>query len=56
MFDGVLADFIQRRSDEPSAAETLPWQAVALLLCFVILSVTAAFLYPDVFAAPLEQF
>jgi hypothetical protein len=56
MFDGVLADFIQRRSDEPLAAGTLPWQAVTLLLFFVILSGVAAFLYPDVFAAPLEQF
>jgi len=56
MFDGALADFIKRGSDEPLAARTLPWQAVILLLFFLILSGAAAFLYPDVFAAPLEQF
>lgn len=56
MFDGVLVDFVNRRPDEPLEARTLPWQAVALLLCFAVLAVSAAILYPDVFGAPLEQF
>jgi hypothetical protein len=56
MFDGVLVDPIERRSDEPPAKGTLPWQGVVLLLCLATLSVAAAILYPDVFGAPLEQF
>jgi len=56
MFDGILADFTGRRSDEPLAASALPWQLVALLLCFATLSIVAAILYPDVFGAPFEQF
>lgn len=56
MFDGVLADLTNRRSDEPLAAATLPGQAVTLLLCLAILSVAAAILYPDVFGASLEHF
>jgi hypothetical protein len=56
MFDGVLVDLIERRADEPLTAGTLPWQAVALLLCFTALAVVAAILYPDIFGAPLEQF
>ena len=46
MFDGVLVDPSNRRSDEPLAAATLPWQGVALLLCLAILPVAAAILYP----------
>ena len=53
MVDGVLADFTNRRSDEPLAAATLPWQAVALLLCMATLQVIAGILYPAVFGAPL---
>lgn len=56
MFDGVLVDPSNRRSDEPRAAATLPWQGVALLLCLMILPVAAAIFYPAVFATPLQQF
>lgn len=56
MFDGVLADVTNRRSDQPPAAATLPWQGVALLLCLAILQVAAAIAYPAVFATPLQQF
>jgi len=56
MFDGELAQFTDRGSDKPSAAATLPWQGVVLLVCLAIFSVVAAILYPDVFGAPLEQF
>jgi hypothetical protein len=55
MFDGVWADFTDRRSDEPLAGSTLPWQLVALLLCLATLSIVAAILYPGVFGAPFEQ-
>ena len=55
--NGILADVTDRRSDdEPLAASTLPWQVVALLLCFAMLPIVAAMLHPDVFGAPLEQF
>jgi hypothetical protein len=56
MFDGLLVDFTNRRSDKPLSTETLPWQAVALLLCFIMLSVALAILYPEVFGTPLERF
>lgn len=56
MFDSQFVDRSDRHVDEPPVARTLPWQAVALLLCLAILSVVAAILYPDVFGAPLEQF
>lgn len=56
MFDGILADFTDRHSDEPLTARTPPWQLVALLLCLATLSIVAAVLYPDVFGAPFEQF
>ena len=56
MFDGLLAEFTNRRSDEPRAAAPLPWQFVALLLCLATLSIVAAILYPDVFGAPYERF
>jgi hypothetical protein len=55
MFDGKLVDFTDRRSDEPLAASTLPWQLVALLLFFATLTIVAAILYPDVFGAPFAQ-
>lgn len=55
MFDGTLVDFTDRRSDEPLAASTLPWQLVALLLFFATLTIVAAILYPDVFGAPFAQ-
>jgi hypothetical protein len=57
MFDGILADFTDPRSDdEPLAASALPWQVGALLLCLATLSIVAAILYPDMFGAPFEQF
>jgi len=56
MFDGVLIDRMQRRSEKTPALETLPWQLVALLLGVAILSVVAATLYPGVFGTPFEQF
>ena len=56
MYDGMLADFRNRRSDEPLAAESLPWKVVVLLFCFAILQVVAGILYPTVFGAPLQQF
>jgi hypothetical protein len=56
MFDGILLDFTDGRSDEPLAGSTLPWQLVVLLLCLATLSIVAAILYPDVFGAPFEQF
>jgi hypothetical protein len=52
----VLADLANWRPDFPLAEATLPWQAVALLICMGILGVVAAVLYPAVFAAPLQQF
>lgn len=56
MFDGVLIELTDRRSDGPLTTGTLPWQFAALLLCCATLSVVAAILYPAVFGAPLEQF
>jgi hypothetical protein len=38
------------------AAGTLPWRLVVLLICFATLSALLAFLYPEVFGTPLEQF
>lgn len=32
MFDAILVEFTDPRSDEPLAASSLPWQVVALLL------------------------
>jgi hypothetical protein len=56
MFDGILADYTNRRSDEPLAKSALPWQLLVLLLGLATLSIVAAILYPDVFGAPFEQF
>jgi hypothetical protein len=56
MFDGVLVEFTNRRSDEPLAERPFPWQFAAVLLCLATIAVVAAMLYPDVFGAPLEQF
>jgi hypothetical protein len=56
MFDGILVNFTDRRSDEPLAGSTLPWQVVALLLCLATLPIVATILYPGVFGAPFEQF
>ena len=43
------------RSDEPLAANTYLGKVVALFLCFPMLTIVAAILYPDAFGAPLEQ-
>jgi hypothetical protein len=56
MFDGILVEFTDWRSDEPLAASILPWQLVALLLCLATLLIVAAVFYPDVLGAPFEQF
>ena len=56
MFDGVFLDPQEWGSDEPPVLETLPWQFVVLLVCFVMLSVAAAIFYSHVFGAPIEQF
>jgi hypothetical protein len=56
MFDGVFVELTNRRSDEPLARGTMPWQGIALLLGLTVLSVVAAILYPDVFGAALERF
>lgn len=53
MFDAAVADFTSRRSDEPHAAATLPWQGVVLLVWIAILPVVITVLDPDVFATPL---
>jgi hypothetical protein len=52
----VLADLTNWRSASPLTEATLPWRAVALLLCMAILGGVAAVLYPVVFAVPLQQF
>jgi len=41
---------------DASAPGTLPWRLVVLLICFATLSALLAFLYPEVFGTPLEQF
>jgi len=56
MFDRLLPNFTNQRSDEPRAAATLPWQGVVLFVCLVILPVVTAAVYPAVFGAPLPQF
>ncbi|HEY1796110.1 MAG TPA: hypothetical protein VGG57_08320 [Stellaceae bacterium] len=56
MFDGVLADVVERRAEEPAEAATLPWEVIALLFCLAAIQIAAAMLYPDLFAAPLDQF
>jgi len=56
MFDGVLADFENRRPDGPRAPAPLPWQGVMLLVWLAVLPVVATVLDPDVFATPLQLF
>lgn len=51
MFD-ELCWVPERHFDEPQVTGRLPWQIVALLLCFVALSVILAVLYPEAFGAP----
>jgi hypothetical protein len=57
MFNGTLfrTDGVPQRepATQPSA---MPWQFVAMLIGFAALSVVAAVLYPDAFAAPFERF
>jgi hypothetical protein len=52
MFDGVLVDW---QRDEPVTHAT-PWLYFALLASFATLSLVAAILHPEVFAAGLERF
>ena len=56
MFDGVSADFTNRRSGEPRTAAPFPWQGVVLLVWLAILPVVVSVVYPDVFATPLQLF
>jgi len=55
MFDGVFVD-LNRRSDEPVVAGSLPWQGFVLALCLAILWLASVILYPDAFGAPVEHF
>jgi hypothetical protein len=57
MFDGVLsrADRVPQR--EPALRpDAMPWQFVAMLIGLAALSVVAAMLCPDAFAAPFQPF
>jgi uncharacterized protein (DUF2236 family) len=57
MFDGVLSrtDRVPRR--EPALRpDAMPWQFVAMLIGLAALSVVAAMLCPDAFAAPFQPF
>jgi hypothetical protein len=57
MFDGVLSRTDRAPQNEaapqPSA---MPWQFIAMLIGMAVLSVVAAIVYPDAFAAPFERF
>jgi hypothetical protein len=56
MFDGMLSrtDGVPQRESAPQSA--MPWQLIATLIGLAALSVVAAMLYPDAFAAPFERF
>lgn len=57
MFDGLPVTLPpQRPTDAPHPSATLPWQLVALLICFAALAAVLAIIYPDVFGTPFEQF
>jgi hypothetical protein len=57
MFDGMLSrtDRVPRRESAPQPS-AMPWQLIAMLIGLAALSVVAAMLYPDAFAAPFERF
>jgi hypothetical protein len=57
MFDGMLSrsDPVPQRESAPQPS-AMPWQLIAMLIGLAALSVVAAMLYPDVFAAPFERF
>jgi hypothetical protein len=53
MLDGVLVDW---QRDEPVTRKPTPWLYFAVFASFATLSLVAAILYPEVFAAGLERF
>jgi hypothetical protein len=53
MFDNMLSHTEREVAPQPSA---MPWQFIAMLIGLAVLSVVAAMLYPDAFAAPFERF
>lgn len=57
MFDGMLSrtDRVPQRESAPQPS-AMPWQLIAMLIGLAALSVVAAMLYPDAFAAPFERF
>jgi hypothetical protein len=57
MFDSTLSrtDRIPQREAEPQSSAR-PWQFIAMLIGMAALTVVAAALYPDAFAAPFERF
>jgi hypothetical protein len=57
MFDGMLSrtDRVPQRKSTPQPS-AMPWQFIAMLIGLAALSVAAAMLYPDAFAAPFERF
>jgi hypothetical protein len=57
MFDGTLSrtDRAPQREAAPQPS-AMPWQFLAMLIAMAVLSVVAAMLYPDAFAAPVERF
>jgi hypothetical protein len=59
MFDGVFIsdpDWDGQRDEPRAARPRVPWPLIALLVVFAMLSIVAAVVYPEVFAAGLEQF
>jgi hypothetical protein len=57
MFDGMLSrtDRVPQHEAAPPPS-AMPWQFIAMLIGVAALSVAAAILYPDAFAAPFERF
>jgi hypothetical protein len=57
MLDGIYYrdDGVPQQKVAPPES-AMPWQLVALLVGLAALSVLAAILYPDAFAAPFERF
>jgi hypothetical protein len=57
MLDGIYYrdDGVPQQKVAPPES-AMPWQLVALLIGLAALSVLAAILYPEAFAAPFERF